>query len=179
MLRIFFLCLPVLLLTGPAIGQTAEPFPGLIAETLEGNSVSLPDHTIGKYTLLGLAWSRKSEDELRTWYSPVVETFISKGTGMLAAFNHDIHVYFIPMFTGINAAVAGPARKAALKNTNPVLQPHILFYRGDMKPYRGLLTSESRDLPFFFLLDKQGTIIYTTSGAWSQEKMDEIEALIE
>lgn len=167
---------------GRSLGQdatTPAAFPMLVAEALDGTSIDLPEKIRGKFSLLGLAWTRKSEDELRTWYGPVVETFLRKGTGMLSAFNYDINVYFIPMFTGINSAAAGPARKSALKNTDPILQPHVLFYRGEMKPYRELLKSETRDLPFFFLLDKEGHIIYTAIGAWSQEKMDAIESLIE
>lgn len=164
----------------PVLGQEASGlFPDLPAETLEQKAVLLPQHTLGKFTLLGLAWSRKSEDELRTWYAPVFETFIRKGSGMLAALDHDINVYFVPMFTGINAAATGAARKATLKNTDPLLQPHILFYRGDMKPYRELLRSDQRDVPFFFLLDKEGNIRYVTSGACSEEKMEAIESAID
>ena len=175
LLRYLFICCCL-----PAFGQMpAGRFPDLPTETLEQKAVLLPEHTLGKFTLLGLAWSRKSEDELRTWYAPVFETFIRKGTGMLAALDHDINVYFVPMFTGINAAATGPARKATLKNTDPLLQPHILFYRGDMKPYRELLRSEQRDIPFFFLLDREGNIRYVTSGACSDEKMEAIESAID
>lgn len=164
----------------PAVGQDSSGrFPDLPAETLSQAPVVLPQHTQGKYTLLGLAWTRKSEDDLRTWYGPVFNTFIRKGTGMLAALDYDVNVYFVPMFTGINAAAAGPARKAALKNTDPLLQPHILFYRGDMKPYRELLRSEGRDVPFFFVLDKEGNIRYVATGAFSEEKLEAMEAAID
>lgn len=154
-------------------------FPTLEAETVEDKKVSLPADVRGKYTLLGLAYSRKSEDELNSWFRPVFETFIQKRTGMMAGLGYDVHVFFIPMFTGINAAATGTAKRKALKNTDPALLPSILFYKGELKPYKEALDFEERDIPYFFVLDKEGKIIFATSGAYTPEKMEEVEGVIE
>ena len=53
-------------------------FPSMEAETVEDQKVVLPESTKGKYTLLGLAYSKKSEDELNSWFSPVFNKFIQK-----------------------------------------------------------------------------------------------------
>ena len=55
-----------------------KQFPSMEAETVEDKKVLLPQQTIGKYTLLGLAYSKKSEDELNSWFSPVFGKFIQK-----------------------------------------------------------------------------------------------------
>ena len=47
---------------------TGKMFPDLEAETVEDKKVKLPEATKGKYTLLGLAYSKKSEDELNSWF---------------------------------------------------------------------------------------------------------------
>ena len=55
------------------IGKT---FPAMEAETVEDKKVKLPEDVKGKYTLLGLAYSKKSEDELNSWFQPVFEKFV-------------------------------------------------------------------------------------------------------
>ena len=154
-------------------------FPDMIAETVEDKQVNLPKDTKGKYTLLGLAYSKKSEDELNSWFQPVFETFIQKTTGLMSGMGYDVNVYFVPMFTGVNAAATGTAKKKAAKSIDPQLLPYVLFYKGKLEPYKDALDFQKKDVPYFFVLDKEGKIIYATSGKFSEEKMEEIESKIE
>lgn len=173
---VFCLILVTASLQAQVIGKT---FPDITAETVEDNKVTIPNDTKGKYTLLGLAYSKKSEDELNSWFSPVFNTFIQKSTGLMSGFGYDVNVYFIPMFTGINAAATGTAKKKAAKNIDPQLLPYVLFYKGELKTYKEALDFEKKDIPYFFVLDPQGKIVFATSGKYSQDKMDEIEEKIE
>lgn len=156
-----------------------KQFPDMEAETVEDKKVNLPADTKGKYTLLGLAYSKKSEDELNSWFSPVYNKFVKKATGLMAGMGYDVNVYFVPMFTGVNAAATGTAKKKALKNIDPQLLPYILFYKGELKPYKEALDFEKRDIPYFFVLDAVGKIVYATSGAFTEDKLDEVEESIE
>jgi predicted transcriptional regulator len=97
----------------------------------------------------------------------------------MSGMGYDVNVYFVPMFTGINAAATGTAKRKALKNTDPQLLPYILFYKGELKTYKEALDFERRDVPYFFVLDPQGKIVFATSGAFSEGKMDQVEAVIE
>ena len=154
-------------------------FPEMIAETVDDKKITLPADVKGKFTLLGLAYSKKSEDELNTWFEPIISKFIQKPQGLLAGMGYDVNVFFVPMFTGINAAAAGTAKRKALKNLDPQLLPYILFYKGDLKPYKEALDFQKRDIPYFFVLNAEGKIVYATSGAFSESKMDAIEDVIE
>jgi hypothetical protein len=158
---------------------TGKMFPDMTAETTEDEKVNLPSDTKGKYTLLGLAYSKKSEDELNGWFNPVFSKFIQKPTGLMAGMGYDVNVYFIPMFTGVNAAATGTAKKKAIKNIDPQLLPYILFYKGELKTYKEALDFEKRDIPYFFVLDAEGKIVYATSGKYSQDKLNKIEEVIE
>jgi hypothetical protein len=149
------------------------------AETVEDKVVKLPVDVKGKYTLLGLAYSKKSEDELNSWFQPVFEKFIQKNKGLFEDFGYDVNVYFVPMFTGVNAAATGTAKRKAIKNVDPQLLPYILFYKGDLKPYKEALDFEKKDIPYFFVLDKDGKIIYATSGKYTTGKLDEVEKVLE
>ena len=57
---------------------TGKIFPALEAETVEDKKVKLPLDTKGKYTLLGLAYSKKSEEDLNSWFQPVFEKFLEE-----------------------------------------------------------------------------------------------------
>ena len=154
-------------------------FPSMETETVEDKKVLLPDACKGKYTLIGLAYSKKSEDELNSWFQPVFEKFIQKTNGLLAGFAYDVNVYFVPMFTGINSAATGTAKRKALKNIDPQLLPYILFYKGELKPYKEALDFEKKDIPYFFVLDATGKIVFATSGKYTDAKMNQVEEVIE
>jgi hypothetical protein len=157
-----------------------KQFPDMEAETVEDKKVKLPQDVKGKYTLVGLAYSKKSEDELNTWFSPVFSKFIQKPTGgLFSGLTYDVNVYFVPMFTGVNAAATGTAKKKAIKNVDPQLFPYLLFYKGELKPYKESLDFEKKDIPYFFVLDPEGKIVHATSGAYTEDKMDAVEEVIE
>jgi hypothetical protein len=176
LLMIFIMTACVFRTIAQVIGTS---FPEMVAETVDDKKVTLPLDVSGKYALIGLAYSKKSEDELNSWFSPIFNKFIRKPEGMMAGMGYDMNVYFVPMFTGVNAAATGTAKKKALKNTDPQLLPYILFYKGELKKYKEALDFERRDIPYFFILDPEGKIIYATSGAYSEAKMDALEEVIE
>lgn len=179
MKKIFLLIVVLVCINEVHAQVIGKLFPDLEAETVEDKKVMLPGDTKGKYTLLGLAYSKKSEDELNTWFSPTYNKFIRKATGLMAGMGYDVNVFFVPMFTGVNAAATGTAKKKALKNVDPQLLPYILFYKGELKPYKDALDFEKKDIPYFFVLDPDGKIVYATSGRFSEDKLDEIEESIE
>jgi hypothetical protein len=54
-----------------------------------------------------------------------------------------------------------------------------LFYKGDLKPYKESLDFEKKDIPYFFVLDVSGKILYATTGKFTEDKMDHIEDVLE
>ena len=162
------------------VGKT---FPNMGTITLQEVNINLPSDASGKYTLLGLAFSNKSEDDLITWLVPVYEKFIGNESGTLtklfAEMTYDVNVFFVPMFTGINTPATKPAMKKALNKIDPRLHPYILFYKGKLKPYKETLSFEKKDIPYLFVLDDKGKIVYATTGAYNGKKMSEIENVLE
>jgi hypothetical protein len=176
-LLVTFLLLSLSVLSkAQVIGKT---FPVMTAETVDDKKVALPESVQGKFTLIGLAYSKKSESELNSWFQPVFTKFIQKSTGLFSGFAYDVNVYFVPMFTGVNTAATGTAKRRAAKNIDPQLLPYILFYKGELKSYKQELDFEKKDIPYFFVLDPDGKIVYATSGKYNEAKMDEIEESIE
>lgn len=171
------LCLLSMIAVQAQVGQT---FPNLETETVEGKAMKLPSSVKGKYTLLGLAFSQKSDKALQSWFEPVYTRFMSDrgNAGLFADFAYDVNVYFVPMFTGANKVAAGPARKRILKEVDAELQEHVLFYVGELAPYKDQLGLQQKDEPYFFVLDENGKIVYATYGAYTAKKMDQVEEIL-
>lgn len=175
----FFSCVCLLFAQAVSAQVVGKLFPAMTAETVDDKKVELPSSTKGKYTLIGLAYSKKSEAELNSWFQPVFGKFIQKTNGLFSGFAYDVNVYFVPMFTGVNAAATGTAKRKAAKNIDPQLLPYVLFYKGELKSYKQALDFEKKDIPYFFVLDPEGKIVYATSGKYSEDKMEGIEEHIE
>jgi len=159
-------------------------FPKMDTSTADDKKVNLPDDTQGKYTLLGMAFSKKSEDDLNTWMEPIFWKFIDKPEGKIDQLfgnshqQYDVNAYFVPMFTGVKTAATKTAKKQALKKMDPRLIPSILFYSGKLKPFKEALDFQKKDIPYFFVLDENGKIVYATSGRYSDDKMTKIEEIV-
>jgi predicted transcriptional regulator len=59
------------------------------------------------------------------------------------------------------------------------IQPHVILYKGALDAYKDKLKMDDKKKPYIFVLDKEGKIIYVTSGAYTEEKMDDIEDKLE
>ena len=179
-----FTLLVSLLITSACFAQlVGTTFPTIDTETVKDEKVTLPQDTEGRVLLIAMAYSKKAEKDLGTWLSPLFNTFIQQkvngGGGLFADFAHDIDVYIVPMFTGIKAAAQGTAKRKAAKHLDERLMPYVLFYKGKLKPYKEALEFDQKDVPYLFLVDQSGQIVYATSGAHTSQKMAEIEEKVD
>ena len=157
------------------IGVIGSVFPDLSGTTLTDKKVSIPNDTKGKSTIIALALSQDAEQELKTWADPAYDKFVAKNEVMA----WDVNLYFIPMFSGAKAAMAESAREKFKKENDPELHPYVLVYKGDIDNYRSVLGMSKKDTPYIFVLDSKGKIVYTTSGIYTEAKMDAIEDNLE
>lgn len=160
-----------------AKAQVGTQFPTLPGETLESKVLSIPEDCKGKITLVGMAWSKKSEDILNTWYTPMYDKFVLK-RGMFDS-RYDVNMFFVPMYTGMKKAAYETTLKQLRESNRKDLFPYILFYKGSMEPYEKPLKLDDEALPYFFVLDEEGKILYATKGLYSEKKMEEIEEILD
>jgi len=168
--------LSLMLIFGSTYAQKGMVFPALTGETLDERTVTLPTDTRGKMTLVGMASSEKAEEFLRGWYEPMYNRFIAK-TGMFDDM-YDLNIFFVPMFSGGQKIGKAQVMKSMKDTKNKELFPYVLFFEGNVSDYSKTLSMEKKDLPYFFLMDEQGKILYVTSGYYSQKKMDEMDEFI-
>jgi hypothetical protein len=160
-----------------ATAQEGNPFPAIDAANLNDKSISLPIDTKGKFTLVGVAFSEDAQNDLYTWGAPVYDLFLDENG--LNAMVYDVNVHLVLLFTGVNKAAYNKAEKMIKEGTTDTYRENILFYKGEMGDLRDELAMEDRKVPYLYVLDKEGTIIYTTSGRYTRKKMDEISELVE
>jgi len=156
--------------------QVGSEFPMLIGQKVDGKVVDLPESVEGKYTLIGLSWSKKAQENFETWVNPSWSKFVVK-TGMMDGL-YDINLYFIPMFVGTKKAAMDKIMKNMKAKSDPEIFPYVLFYKGDIGPYEKSLKLNDDTKPYIFLLDASGKIVYATSGRYSEKKMLEIETIL-
>ncbi|MCO6501324.1 MAG: hypothetical protein J5I47_13245 [Vicingus serpentipes] len=176
MKKILYPFILFLFLSSTAFSQKGELFPSLEGETIDNKAFTIPEDSKGKYTILGLSWSNKSEDDWNTWLQPVYDKFINSNNFMQTSY--DINIYFIAMFTGLNKTAYKGVVEKSKKRLGKDAASYLLFYKGKLKEYKQKLNLGNKDTPHFYVLDETGKIVYIATGRCSDEKIDEIEAIL-
>lgn len=170
----------VTLISGINPSFSQQTFPELTGKTLEDKSITLPLKNNGNYTLVGIAYSKKAEDQLKTWFQPVYNTFIQKsGKTLFPTENYNVTIYFIPMITGIAQSAGGKIENKMKENIDKSLQPYVLVYEGEVKNYKTSLNMTEKDQPYFFVLDPKGHVVYTCTGSYTEGKFEKILEIVE
>ena len=159
-----------------SISSGAQQFPQLTGETIENKNLTFPSDLKGKFSLLCLASSQKAEPDLQTWLDPIYQKFIAK-TGLMDDM-YEVNVYFIPILTGTNLAFATSMKNKFKESAQEDLRPHVLFSDKDGKEILEKLNMNSKEIPYLFLLNKEGQIVYRTNGKFTDEKFDAIDELV-
>lgn len=167
----FIFCFFPLFAQNPA----GTAFPLMETEDLQGNEVILPEAFEKKHALVGLARSKKAEEDLRSWQRPIYNKFVAK-TGMMDAM-FDVEVFFIPVFTGASKAAKGKVVKKLKENNDPLVRDHLLVFSGSTEAMDALGMDDKKQ-PYFFLIDSEGEVIWSAKGKYRQNHMDEIEVLL-
>ncbi len=168
------LTLSTLLLASASFAQ--QTFPSLHGETAKGKSVQLPPTAPKEYTIIGLAYSQSAQPALEEWFEPAYLRFVAKH-GLFAG-AYDCDVYFVPLFTGLNKAAYEPSLKKFRKSASPEIVQHVVFCKAELDELRQALGLVQKDVPYFFVLDREGHIVYRTQGDFTEEKMEEIEEVL-
>ena len=147
----------------------AQTFPPLSGMTLEDKKISIPQQTQGKYTMIVLTYSAKASEQIAPWFDGLYEYFMMDP-------DYDMNLYVVPMISGAKSLIAGKIEKNLKKGIQAGYQKHFVLYQGDIDDYKKTLRMDNKDVPYMFLLDKSGKIVYQTAGNYSDAQLDRIEA---
>src|SRR5690554_4642029 len=165
------------LFTTTLFAQEGELFPSIEVVDLNENKSTIPEDTKGKFTLVGIAFSEDAQNDLYSWSQPGFSEFMDDNN--LSSLVYDPYVKLILMFGGANQLVYNKAKEQITQGTDETLKDNVVMYKGSIKDYRKTLKLKNRKTPYFFVLDKEGKIIYTTEGRYSRQVIKEVGNLIE
>lgn len=153
-------------------------FPEISGKTLAEKYIELPIKN-GKKTVVGIAYSRAAEGDLKKWLNPLYNTFMVKEGGDKKNFDvaeiYDVNFVFIPVIAGLKNVIAD--FKAS---TDKEFWPYIMdTEKTDMKKLKETLKAKDEKIPYFYVLEDSGKIIEVVSGAFKEDKMDKLEAAAE
>ncbi len=152
-----------------------ETFPSVETEMISGQIVNLPGDFSQEFVLVGIGTSKKAEDDLRTWQTPIYNKFVAK-TGMMDDM-YDVQVCFLPLFTGASKAAKPKVMKRLKENNESLVVDHLYVYAGDRAPFKEFGLTQ-RSTPYFFLLNRDGVVLWQAKGDFRQSYFDEIEDIL-
>ena len=155
-----------------------KEFPLVTGETFDGKSLAIPTTTNGKASVIGICFSKDAEKELKAWLNPVYNLFIVKkdeNDFFSAAANYDVSFYFIPMLNKVNQILEKSSKDKIRKETDKEFWPYLVFYEGETKLFKETFKLKDNDIPYFFVLDKDGKVINLISGKYSEQKLESLE----
>lgn len=170
-ISLIFLLFPML----PVFGQLKEKFPTVETEKVSGEVVEIPSAFAGKFILIGVGTSKKAEEQLQTWQNPLYRKFVAKTGFMDDMFN--VELCFLPLFTGASKLAKDKVIKKLKENNEDLVIDNVYVYAGKREPFTEI-GIDDRTEPYFFLLDKSGTIVWTATGGFKQKYFDQIEEIL-
>lgn len=158
------------------LSAKAQTFPRLEGETLKGDRVSLPATGGAPHTLIALAYGQKAGPVLEEWFEPLYLRFVAKHGLFAQAMQVDVH--FVPLFVGANKAAYEPTLKKFRKSAAPELLDRILFVRTELEAVQEPLGLKDKDVPYFFIINRNGTIVHRSQGAYTDAKLEAMEEVL-
>lgn len=156
-------------------------FPEMEAVTFNKKDLKLPADVKGKFTIIGMCFSKDAEGDLQTWLNPLYNAYVVKHEGdaaMGVAEPADVYFYLMPKFSIFNKLTMGASMDQIKKGTDKGFYDNLMFYTGGLKEYKKDLEVEKTDQPFIYVLDKDGKIVHVEKGVCNDKKMSAIDDVV-
>ena len=175
MLKIPLFC--VILLAFSASSYTQITIPEFTGSNLNNQKLNFPSDLNEKKTLMGFAFSKKSQDDIQSWAQPVYDEFIDKES--LASLVYDVNVYLVIVLSKSGNTFKEKVIRELKENILKEFYPNIIICDADRKDIREELNITEKDVPTLFALDKNGKIKKKESGAYTMKKLERLSDHLE
>jgi hypothetical protein len=154
-------CVP-LLAAAPPPPTAALRFPSITADTLSKQTLHLPQDFGTADSLVVLAFERNQQKDLDTWAKPATD---------LAQASPQLRFYEIPVFPWRDVFYRWWLNTAMRSNTpdDVARRRTIPVYVNKEKFESSLQITTEKDITVV-LLDKDGRVVWRSSGPWTEEK---------
>jgi hypothetical protein len=161
-----------LLMTSTVVGSNAETaFPGIQGRALTGEDFEVPGDLAADYNLILVAFLREQQQDVDTWIP---------GAESLAESDSNFAFYEFPVLPEMNRLTRWFIYRGMRGGiTSEEARARTVTFHLDKEKFRQRLGIETEEHISVFLVDSAGTLLWRTSGRWSQEGQEELkEALL-
>lgn len=145
-------------------------FPRLVAETLSGNHLVLPDSLDDEWAVVVLAFRRHAQHAVDSWLAPI---------GRRYADASDVSWYEIPMLAGGWRMISGFIDGGMRAGIAPAHHERVATYYGDSTRFREALGIDDLDTAHVYLIDDEGRVHWSASGWAHQRRYEELVGTID
>ncbi|MFW5944203.1 MAG: hypothetical protein ACOCTU_02990 [Bacteroidota bacterium] len=139
------------------------------AETLSGKKLIFPKATKGKHTFILVAFKRQTQGELDSWLDPFIEEFGSRDS---------VTFYEIPMISKNWKWMSTWIDSGMRAGVPEFKHDHVATYYGSLTKYFDHFHVDDIGNVYVFFLDKEGNMIFNTSGPADEQKFGELRRTV-
>ncbi|MEJ5260702.1 MAG: hypothetical protein WHS88_10990 [Anaerohalosphaeraceae bacterium] len=150
--------------------RTSGFFPTVTGRNLAGQAFTFPDNLRKDYNLIAVAFLRQQQADVDTWIPKMealeaqIPSFAFFEVPTIRKMN-PFSRWFI--YQGMRGGI--PSQPARLRTVTL----HI-----DKEPFKKALGIETEETIYLFLTDRTGKILWQTSGPWSEDKHQQLLAVL-
>ncbi len=144
--------------------ESDKHFPRLVAETLSGRSLVLPDALENQLAIVALAFRRHAQSSVESWLNPVARAY---------AEHPGITYYEIPLLAGGWRMISGFIDSGMRAGVAAERHDHVATYYGGSARLREQLHIHDLESAYIYLINQNGAVLWGASG-WANEKRLEV-----
>jgi len=150
-------------------------FPKVSCTNLKDKTVELPADVAGKRTVIALMLSTKADKQMQKWVQPLYNALLADGMGGMMGGNiYNAQLCFVGAVKGLAKLALPEMIKKAKKEVDTKYHSQFMYTDSNTEDLIKQLNIGNTNEPFFIVLEKDGSVLFETSGAYSEDKMNSI-----
>lgn len=155
--------------------KQANKFPSVTCTNLKDKQVLLPTDMQNKRTVIALMLSTKADKYMQNWAQPLYNSLMADGVGgMMSGNMYNANLCFVGAVKGLAKLALPEMIKKAKNQVDKKFHGNFMYTDTDMDALMKSLNITDKSLPHFIVVEKDGSIIYQTSGAYTEDKLNDI-----
>ena len=138
-------------------------FPRLVADTLAGDTLVLPDTLDEGLAVVMLVFRRHAQSVVDSWMMPLRRRYHE---------HPRVAYYEVPMLAGGWRMISGFIDGGMRSGVHPSLHGNVATYYGDSTRFREMLDIDDLDSAYAFLINGDGDVLYRGSGWATTRKLE-------
>jgi hypothetical protein len=153
----------------------AKIFPSFTCTNLKDKQVTLPTDMASKRMVVALMLSTKADKHLQKWSQPLYNALMADGMGgMMGGNMYNANLCFVGAVKGLAKLALPEMIKRAKQEVDAKYHANFMYTDTDVNALMKSLSITDKDVPHFIVVETDGTILYQTSGEYTQDKLDDI-----